>query len=49
MNRLSVYRDRTNWGDEIRRSLAGRCEVRLLGLERMVDLEPEEFTCSASA
>ena len=44
MNRLSVYRDRTNWGDEIRRSLASRCEVRFLGLERMVDLEPEEFT-----
>ena len=44
MNWLSIYREKTAQADDIRRSLAGHFEVRILGLERMLDLEPEEFT-----
>jgi putative nucleotidyltransferase with HDIG domain len=44
MNRISVYSEKGRESDDITRSLAGHFEVRFLGLERMVDLEPEEFT-----
>ena len=44
MNRLSIFSEKTAQADDIRRSLAGLFEVRILGLERMLDLEPEEFT-----
>lgn len=44
MNRVSVFCERSPSRDEIERSLAGLFQVRFVGVDRLSEHEPEEFT-----